>query len=57
MSDSEFIHLDRDVVYDTAGTRVTEGYVAEAVAELENDDVEVIDVSYPREDRTRDSEQ
>lgn len=49
--DSEFVDLGREVVRDKNGRRITEDEAAAAAEALEHDDVEVVDVTYPRSGR------
>lgn len=39
MNDQEYVDLDREAVYDSAGRRITENYIAAAVDAIERDDV------------------
>lgn len=49
--ESEFVDLGREVVRDKHGRRITEDEAAAAAEALENDDVEIVDVTYPRTGR------
>lgn len=39
MNDQEYVDLDREAVYDSAGWRITEDYVTETVDAIAGDDV------------------
>lgn len=44
----EFIDLDREVVYDTHGRRITEADAEAAADAFERDDLDILEVTYSR---------
>ncbi|MHA6805650.1 ribbon-helix-helix domain-containing protein [Salinifilum ghardaiensis] len=47
-TDGEFIDLEAEVVYDTHGRRITEADAEAAADAFEADDLEALEVTYPR---------